>query len=73
VRISALLHRLPPDSPIHVIGMTFDARQLTIIALAVVSLAGLHLLFKYTRLGKAMRATSGDAALARSVGINRAR
>jgi branched-chain amino acid transport system permease protein/neutral amino acid transport system permease protein len=62
-------YQLPPESPIHIIGMTFDARQLTIIGLAVVSLVGLHLLFKYTRLGKAMRATSDDAALARSVGI----
>jgi branched-subunit amino acid ABC-type transport system permease component len=66
-------YQLPPEAPIHVIGMTFDARQLTIIGLAVVSLAGLHLLFKYTRLGKAMRATSDDAALARSVGIPTAR
>jgi branched-chain amino acid transport system permease protein/neutral amino acid transport system permease protein len=62
-------YQLPPESPVHVLGMTFDARQLTIIALAVVALGGLHLLFKYTRIGKAMRATSDDAALARSVGI----
>jgi branched-chain amino acid transport system permease protein/neutral amino acid transport system permease protein len=62
-------YQLPPESPIHVLGMNFDARELTIIGLAVVSLLGLFLLFKYTRIGKAMRATSDDAGLARSVGI----
>jgi branched-chain amino acid transport system permease protein/neutral amino acid transport system permease protein len=62
-------YQLPPEPPIRFLGMVFDARQLTIIGLAVVSLLGLHLLFKYTRLGKAMRATSDNGALARSVGI----
>ena len=62
-------YQLPPEPSIRFLGMVFDARQLTIIGLAAVSLLGLHLLFKYTRLGKAMRATSDDAALARSVGI----
>jgi branched-chain amino acid transport system permease protein/neutral amino acid transport system permease protein len=62
-------YQLPPESPIHLLGMVFDARELTIIGLAVAALAGMHLLFRYTRIGKAMRATSDDAALARSVGI----
>lgn len=62
-------YQLPPEPPIRFLGMVFDARQLTIIGLAVVSLLGMHLLFKYTRLGKAMRATSDNGALARSVGI----
>ena len=62
-------YQLPPEPPIRFLGMVFDARQLAIIGLAVVSLLGLHLLFKYTRLGKAMRATSDNGALARSVGI----
>ncbi len=62
-------YQLPPEPSLHFLGMVFDARQLTIIGLSVVSLLGLHLLFKYTRLGKAMRATSDNAALARSVGI----
>jgi len=62
-------YQLPPESPIRFLGMVFDARQLTIIALAVVSLLGLHLLFRYTRIGKAMRATSDNGELARSVGI----
>jgi branched-subunit amino acid ABC-type transport system permease component len=62
-------YQLPPQPPIRFLGMVFDARQLTIIGLAVVSLLGMHVLFKYTRLGKAMRATSDNGALARSVGI----
>jgi len=62
-------YRLPPQHPLHIMGMVFTPRQLAIIGLAVASLLGLHLLLKYTRLGKAMRATSDDPALARSVGI----
>jgi branched-chain amino acid transport system permease protein/neutral amino acid transport system permease protein len=62
-------YQLPPEPPIRFLGMVFDARQLAIIGLAATSLLGMHLLFKYTRLGKAMRATSDNAALARSVGI----
>lgn len=62
-------YQLAPEPPIRFLGMVFDARELTIIGLAVASLLGLHLLFQYTRLGKAMRATSDDPELARSVGI----
>ncbi len=62
-------YQLPPERPVHVLGMVFSPRQLVIIGLAVASLLGLHALFRYTRLGKAMRATSDDAGLARSVGI----
>ena len=62
-------YQLPPEPSIHILGMVFDQRQLVIIGLAVVALLGLHLMFKYTRLGKAMRATSDNGALARSVGI----
>jgi branched-chain amino acid transport system permease protein/neutral amino acid transport system permease protein len=62
-------YQLPPEPPIRFLGMVFDARQLTIIGLAVAGLLGLHLLFRYTRLGKAMRATSDNGPLARSVGI----
>ena len=62
-------YQLPPEPPIRFLGMVFDARQLAIIGLAATSLLGMYLLFKYTRLGKAMRATSDNAALARSVGI----
>jgi branched-chain amino acid transport system permease protein/neutral amino acid transport system permease protein len=62
-------YSLAPQRSIHVVGMVFTPRQLAIIAVAAVSMAGLHVLFRYTRLGKAMRATSDDPVLARSVGI----
>ena len=66
-------YQLPPERPVHILGMVFSPRQLVIIGLAAASLLGLHLLLRYTRLGKAMRATSDDAALARSVGISTTR
>jgi branched-chain amino acid transport system permease protein/neutral amino acid transport system permease protein len=62
-------YQLPPQRPVHILGMVFTPRQLAIVGLAAASLLGLHLLFRYTRLGKAMRATSDDPELARSVGI----
>jgi branched-chain amino acid transport system permease protein/neutral amino acid transport system permease protein len=62
-------YALPPQSSIHVLGMVFTPTQLAIIAVAAASMLGLHLLFRYTRLGKAMRAASDDQVLARSVGI----
>jgi branched-chain amino acid transport system permease protein/neutral amino acid transport system permease protein len=62
-------YKLPPQSSVQVLGMVFSPRQLVIIGIAVTCLIGLHLLFKYTRVGKAMRATSDDATLARTCGI----
>ena len=66
-------YQLPPQPPVHILGMVFAPRQLAIIGLAAASMLGLHLLFRHTRLGKAMRATSDDSALARSVGISTTR
>lgn len=66
-------YQLPPQPPVRILGMVFSPRQLAIIALAAASMLGLHLLFRHTRLGKAMRATSDDPALARSVGISTTR
>jgi branched-chain amino acid transport system permease protein/neutral amino acid transport system permease protein len=43
--------------------------QLVIIALAVVVMALVHVLIRYTRLGKAMRATAANRDLARNCGI----
>jgi branched-chain amino acid transport system permease protein/neutral amino acid transport system permease protein len=43
--------------------------QLVIIALSVVLMVLVHLLIRYTRLGKAMRATSSNRNLARNCGI----
>lgn len=62
-------YRLAPESSVHIVGMDFTPRDLVIMAIAVASMICLHLLFRYTRIGKAMRATSDNAELARGCGI----
>lgn len=54
---------------VRVLGMVFTATQLTLVAIAAVALAALHGLPRYTRLGKAMRATASDPELARNCGV----
>jgi len=54
-------------------GMLLTSVQLIIIAISVVVMAGVHALLRYTRLGKAMRATAANRALARSCGIRAGR
>jgi branched-chain amino acid transport system permease protein/neutral amino acid transport system permease protein len=49
------------------IALTFD--QILIIGIAVVLMLAVHALLKYTRLGKAMRATAANPTLARNCGI----
>ena len=43
--------------------------QIAIMVVAVVLMLGIHALLRYTRLGKAMRATSANPTLARNCGI----
>ena len=50
-------------------GMIFTASQLAIIGIAVAAMLTIHLLSTRTKLGKAMRATATNPALARSCGI----
>ncbi len=50
-------------------GLTFTGVQLVIMALAVLAMAGVHVLLRYTKLGKAMRATAANRTLARNCGI----
>ena len=54
---------------LHLLGMILSPYQLAIIGVAAASLLALHLLLRYTRIGKALRATAADAELARSCGI----
>ncbi len=63
--------RLIPDfdfmEPIaHIIG----SPELVILITTLVTMIGLTLLIKYTKIGKAMRATQQDMSMARLVGIN---
>lgn len=61
--------QLPPEPSIHILGMIFSPRELVIIGVSITCMVGLHVLFRYSRIGKAMRATSDDASLARTCGI----
>jgi branched-subunit amino acid ABC-type transport system permease component len=47
----------------------FSAVQLVILALALVAMGAVHGLLRYSRLGKAMRATAANPSLARNSGI----
>jgi branched-subunit amino acid ABC-type transport system permease component len=61
--------KLPRPTPVHIAGMVFSTVQLAIIAIAAVAMLLIHLLLRYTKLGKAMRATAADPDLARNCGI----
>jgi branched-subunit amino acid ABC-type transport system permease component len=50
-------------------GLILTAVQFVIIGLSVVVMAGVHVLLRYTKLGKAMRATAANRSLARNCGI----
>jgi branched-chain amino acid transport system permease protein/neutral amino acid transport system permease protein len=54
-------------------GLTLTGVQLVIMAIAVAAMAGVHVLLRYTRLGKAMRATAANRNLARNCGIRTGR
>ena len=53
----------------HILGMLLSGVQLIIIGICAVVLILIHWLLKYTRLGKAMRATSANRNLARNSGV----
>lgn len=54
-------------------GLVLTAVQLAVIGLSVLVMIGTHVLLRYTRLGKAMRATAANKTLARNCGIRTAR
>jgi len=54
------------DPVAHIIG----SAELVILVTSALAMTALTLLIKYTRIGKAMRATQQDMAMARLVGIN---
>jgi branched-chain amino acid transport system permease protein/neutral amino acid transport system permease protein len=62
--------KLPHTSTVHVAGATLTVLQLVIIGIAVAAMLAVDAMLRRTRLGKAMRATSGNPALARACGIN---
>ncbi len=54
-------------------GLVLSAVQLVVIGLSVLVMIGTHVLLRYTRLGKAMRATAANKTLARNCGIRTGR
>jgi len=61
---------LGASQPLHLGPFIFTPRQLVILGLSIATMAIVHVLLRYTRLGKAMRAMSDRRTLARIVGIN---
>lgn len=58
------------DRMFHVFGAAVGAQQLWVIGVTIVLVVGMHLFFKYTLIGQAMRACSMNSAGAKLVGIN---
>jgi branched-chain amino acid transport system permease protein/neutral amino acid transport system permease protein len=54
-------------------AFSLTAVQLAVIAIAVLVMLGVHALLRYTKLGKAMRATAANRTLARNCGIRTGR
>jgi branched-subunit amino acid ABC-type transport system permease component len=54
---------------LHFLGMILTRYQLVIIGVAAASMLALHLVLRYTRMGKALRATAADPELARGCGV----
>ncbi len=50
-------------------GIVLTSNQIAIIALSVAIMLGIHGMLRYTRVGKAMRATAANPMLARNCGI----
>lgn len=74
IAVSPESKTFPDTIPLHVYKLggaaTISSLQMIIIAVSVALMAALHLFIKYTKMGKAMRATSQDAETAKLMGIN---
>jgi branched-subunit amino acid ABC-type transport system permease component len=54
-------------------GLTLTTVQLAIMAISVIVMVAVHVLLRYTKLGKTMRATAANRSLARNCGIRTSR
>ena len=66
-------YAMSQGSTVRPLGMVLTTVQLIIIAISVVVMVVVHALLRYTRLGKAMRATAANRMLARNCGIRASR
>ena len=58
---------------VHADGLVLSAVQFVVIGLSLLVMAGTHVLLRYTKLGRAMRATAANKTLARNCGIRTGR
>src|SRR6516164_7729754 len=58
---------------VHAGGLVLSTVQFIVIGLSLLVMLGTHVLLRYTRLGKAMRATAANRTLARNCGIRTGR
>lgn len=58
------------DHTFHFFGAVVSAQKLWVVGITALLVIGLHLFFKYTLIGKAMRACATNSVGARLVGIN---
>ncbi|OLC22096.1 MAG: hypothetical protein AUH80_04395 [Chloroflexi bacterium 13_1_40CM_4_65_16] len=69
VTYNSVSYQETSGSLIRMAGVILTTNQILIILLAVVVMLAIHGLLRYTRLGKAMRATAANPILARNCGI----
>ncbi|MEP7022598.1 MAG: branched-chain amino acid ABC transporter permease [Actinomycetota bacterium] len=62
-------YRMGQGTTLRAGGLILTTVQLAIVAISVVVMAAVHALLRYSRLGKAMRATAANRTLARNCGI----
>ncbi len=60
----------PHDTQYAIGPFLLTGQQLIIIGIAIVAMAGVHILLNYTKIGKAMRAMSDNPTLAKNCGID---
>ena len=65
-------YSVSPGATVKAGSIVLTVLQLVIIALSIVVMVAVHVLIRYTRLGKAMRATAANRNLARNCGIRTA-
>jgi branched-subunit amino acid ABC-type transport system permease component len=66
---TSVSYRMSQGPTVRAGGLVLTAVQFAIIGLAIAVMAAVHGLLRYTKLGKAMRATSANRSLARNCGI----
>jgi branched-subunit amino acid ABC-type transport system permease component len=70
---TSVSYRMSQGPSVTADGFTLTAVQFVVIGLSLVVMAGTHVLLRYTKLGKAMRATAANRNLARNSGIRTGR